>query len=177
MLFLFLLLAIILSIVWWTVKNGISPMPTSRKVKAALLETLPYSSGEIVDLGSGWGTLVFPLAQAFPHSKVTGYETSPLPLAFSRLRLAVEPRANLSLKREDFFHISLENVDLVLCYLYPGAMQKLQGKFERELKEGAIVVSHTFALPGWIPYKVLEVNDLYKTKIYFYSRLSQNQQI
>lgn len=144
-------------------------MPTSGKVKAALFQALPKVEGEIVDLGSGWGTLVFPLAKAFPECQITGYETSPIPFALSLLRQMLQPRSNLLIKREDLFSAPLENAALVVCYLYPKAMKKLQSKFERELKEGAIVISHTFALPDWQPSKVIEVQDLYRTKIYIYS--------
>jgi len=40
----------------------------------------------IVDLGSGWGTLVVGLARAFPGASVQGLEMSPFPFLVSRLR-------------------------------------------------------------------------------------------
>ena len=55
-----------------------------------------------------------------------------------------------------------------VCYLYPGAMRQLKEKFIKELKPGTMIISNTFAIPGWIPQQVWEVNDLYKTKIYRY---------
>jgi hypothetical protein len=168
--FLLILFLIVLSIVWWSIKNGISPMPTSPRVKAALFASLPTVEGTIADLGSGWGTLVFPLADRYPKCQVIGYETSPIPYTLSLLRQTVQRRANLSLIRRDFFEASLENAALVLCYLYPKAMTRLQDKFDRELKNGAFVISHTFALPEWQPLKVVEVNDLYRTKIYIYKK-------
>jgi hypothetical protein len=47
-------------------------------------------------------------------------------------------------------------------------MERLRPKFERELKSGSLVVSHTFAVPGWVPESVWQVDDLYRTKIYLY---------
>lgn len=166
MLFLALIFAVIVAVVWGSVANGISPMPTSPKVKAALFKVLPKVEGTIIDLGSGWGTLLTPLAKAYPHSKIIGYETSWVPYLVSKLR----KRPNLSIIRRDLFSISLENATMVICYLYPGAMKRLQTKLDRELKKGTWVVSHTFALPGWKPLKVVEVNDLYRTKIYLYQK-------
>ncbi|MBI3211715.1 MAG: SAM-dependent methyltransferase, partial [Simkania negevensis] len=48
-----------------TLRSGISPMPTSKKIKEALFAHLPamQSGKKIIDLGSGWGNLVFPLSK------------------------------------------------------------------------------------------------------------------
>lgn len=167
-LFILALLAVILSIVWWSIKNGISPMPTSAKVKAELIKSLPECRGTIIDLGSGWGTLLIPLSHANREAQIIGYETSPIPFAFSYLRTLLCP--NLHIYRRDFFSVSLENATMVICYLYPGAMQKLQRKFDQELKPGSWVISHTFALPDWKPVKIVQVDDLYRTKIYLYRK-------
>lgn len=160
---------ILISIVFWTIRNGISPMPTSAKVKRCLLENLPeIKNGNIYELGSAWGTLAFPIAKKFPDGLIRGYETSPIPYFFSRLTLWLFPLPNLRFERRDFFSISLADADLVICYLYPGAMQMLKKKFCRELKPGTWVASHTFAIPGWKADKTYEADDLYKTKIYLY---------
>lgn len=157
---------ILLLIVIWTVKAGISPMPTLAKVKQSLLNALPATfEGSIVELGSGWGTLARPLAQKYPQSTVTGYEISPVPYFISKL---TGRESNLCYVRQDFFQADLSQASLVVCYLYPAAMKRLKAKFEKELKKGSLIVSHTFAIPGWTPEKAIEVDDLYKTKIYFY---------
>ena len=59
---------------------------------------------------------------------------------------------------------------MIVCYLFPKGMEKLSKKLEKELKPGTLVISHTFALPGWKPFKTLDVDDLYYTKIYFYQK-------
>lgn len=158
-----LLLFIAFSILYWTCKNGISPMPTSPKVQRALLNAMPDQiEGTIVELGSGWGTLAFALARRYPNAQVIGYETSHIPYLFSLLFR----RKNLTFVRKDFFKESLQ-VTVAICYLYPTAMQRLKEKLE---SEGEIaVITHTFAVNGWKAKKIVEVDDLYKTKIYFYN--------
>jgi hypothetical protein len=52
--------------------------------------------------------------------------------------------------------------------LYPEAMKRLRYKFEEELKPGALVISNTFAVPGWQSMSVIELEDLYRSKIYKY---------
>ena len=143
-------------------------MPTSRKVKKALFTLLPPVQGKIYELGSGWGHLIFPLASRFPKASIHAYEGSPLPWLVSKGVQKVVRKPNLTLHRKDFFDVSLQDANLVVCYLFPGAMSRLKEKFERELKPGALIVSNTFAIPGWEPEKVIQADDLWKSNVYLY---------
>jgi trans-aconitate methyltransferase len=156
------------SIIQWSIRNQISPMPSSPKAKRTILAGIPEVSGTIYELGSGWGTLAFPVARRYPHCQVIGLETSPIPYRLSRLRLIFERLPNLKLKNADFFSYPLQDASLVVCYLYPEAMRRLKEKFLAELKPGTWVISNTFAIPGWSPHQVLKVDDMYFTKIYIY---------
>jgi hypothetical protein len=164
------LLGILISIVSYTVYNEISPMPTSQKAKKYLLKALPKDlpKGKIYELGSGWGTLAFPIAFHFSQTPVIAIENSPLPFLFSKSRFFLESPKNLKILKQNFFTLSLNDAALIICYLYPKGMQKLKIKFENELKSGTWVISNTFAIPGWKPVKVYEIHDLYQTKIYVY---------
>lgn len=144
-------------------------MPTSVKVKAQLLKIpLTLNPGTIYELGSGWGTLAFDISQKFPSHQVEAYETSPIPYLYSIFKHYFYSQPNLRFHRLNFFHDSLKDASLVICYLYPGAMQKLKVKFEDELPVGCFVISNTFAIPGWTPVRTFIVDDLYKTKLYLY---------
>ena len=88
MTFFFMTLAILLfiafSVIIFSLKNGISPMPSSQRVRKALFNAFPkLEKGVIADLGSGWGHLVFPLATQYTTSKVVGFENSWIPFWFS----------------------------------------------------------------------------------------------
>lgn len=160
---------IMFSLVRWTLANGIGPMPTAPKAKRVLLSNLPsYRQGTLYELGSGWGTLAFPLAKKYPNCSVVAYENSFVPYYFSRLRLCFSRHKNLHIKKQDFFNKDLSQASMIVCYLYPRAMQKLKKKFETELKKGTLVVSNTFSIPGWTPYKTYEIKDIYHSKIYMY---------
>lgn len=163
------LLLIAGSIIITTLRNGISPMPTSYKVKKKLLEIIPSETkGNVYELGSGWGTLAFPLAKNLPDCQLIAYENSYFPYIFSVLRKLFHPLGNLEFHNQNFLDTSLENSQLIICYLYPGAMEQLKEKMEKELSKECLVISHTFAVPSWKPEKVIEVDDLYSTKIYLY---------
>lgn len=167
-----LLLALLtgaLSIVAYTLRVGISPMPTSGRVRRQLLSLVETDlHGTILELGAGWGTLAFALADRCPRAKVVACELSPLPFAVCWLRQRLAPRLNLELRRQDFFQASFTGASLVVCYLFPGAMSRLAPKLAAELAPGARIVSHTFALRGWSPLRTLVVEDLYRTPIYLY---------
>jgi hypothetical protein len=158
------------SIVIHTLINGISPMPTSDRARRTMLKLAKELSTPrtVVDLGSGWGTLTFPLANLFPDAEVIGYENSPVPYFCSIWANWLLRVRNLRFAREDFYRTPLDKADLVVCYLYGGAMERLRPKFERELRAGTVVVSNCFAIPQWKPVRVVEAGDVYRSRIYVY---------
>ena len=172
-----LLLAVLLfamvSIAWSTFRLGISPMPSSPKVRALVLSLVPEDfQGTLYELGAGWGSLAFPLADRCPKARVVAFELSLLPFAFCWLRQRLKPRPNLELRREDFFQASFSEAAIVVCYLYRGGMARLGPKLSRELPPNAQILSHTFALHGWRPRETHVVPDLYRTPVYVYGRES-----
>lgn len=171
----FLLVFSFFSIVVWTLRNGISPMPTGRKAKKAILQLIhenfnTKAQGNILELGSGFLTLALPINKQFPEKKIIAFETSTIPYLFSKLLGYFCCNDNLMILKKNFFISDFTNASLIVCYLYPGAMAKLKEKFEKELKSGTFIISNTFAIPGWKPIKTLTINDLYHTKIYLYKK-------
>ena len=145
-----LLLLAIASIIYYGIRLGITPMPSSRKAVTTFINLIPDSTdGKIVDLGAGWGTLAYPIAKKFPDAEVVGCELSPIPWLYSRLKGVLVRRPNLTLHRQSVFDIDLSGVDVVVVYLHPAAMRKLGPKFERELRSGTLVLSNTFPVPNW----------------------------
>ena len=158
-----------LSIFWSTLSLGISPMPTSRKVKAEVLALIPETlEGEVHELGAGWGTLAWAVASRWPRAQVIGWERSPFPFLFCRLRLLIQRRKNLTVRFGDFHEADLSCARLVLAYLWTGAMIRLGPKFEAELPDGAVVISHTFAWRGKEAEVTTSTADLYRTPVYRY---------
>lgn len=164
----------------YTVKTGISPVPSGPAAVAAMLslatgplERRLRQEGRdgralVVDLGAGWGGLSFALARRFPRARVVGYEVSPLPWLVARLRLVLRPTPNLRFERRDFMAAPLGGAALVTCYLGPGAMARLRPKLEAELASGCQVVSNSFAVPGWAADRVRRADDLYAVPVYRY---------
>lgn len=165
---LLIILVILISVVGTTYKYGIGPTPTSIKVKNVLLKALPLKPlGAIYELGAGWGTLAFALADHYPANEIIAIEISIIPLAWMHIRQTLFPRKNLKIQYGDFFQKNLLDAGLIVCYLYPGAMQKLEIKIKTECPK-TMILTHTFALPRRKPTRVLFAQDLYNTPIYFY---------
>ena len=127
-------------------------MHSSRGAKHSVLSLIPpESEGEILEMGSGWGTLAIPLAKRCPKAKVLAYELSPIPWLYSNLLKRLYGLENLEFHRKDFQKVDLKRASLVVSYLFPEVMEKLRRKFEKELPKNTMVITHTFRVPGWTP--------------------------
>lgn len=156
-----------------TLRTGASPVPTTRRMRKALLTLLPEhlpgdSQGVIYELGSGWGGLAFVVAKKYPETTVIGYEVSLLPWLYARLRKCIQPQKNLHFILSNFLKRDLSNGVLVLCYLLPKPMDQLRKKLEEELASGALVVSNTFAFRGWHPLDEIIADDMYASHVFLY---------
>ncbi len=159
-------LLLVASVVWTTLRVGISPMPSSTRAIKAMIDLIPEdTSGPIIELGSGWGTLSLAIAKRRSDLKIIGYELSPIPWAWSRLVARIK-RGATHLRR-DFFTEDLSAATVVLCYLYPGAMSRISESPDL-FSPGCVIISNTFRVPGWEPDAVIELGDLYSTQVYRY---------
>ena len=167
------ILSAMLSIVVSTLRTGISPMPSSAKARQAMLRLVgevadKQTNYTIVDLGSGWGHLVIPLARRFPQHRVVGYELSWLPWLVSWVMKKALRLDNLTLYRRDCFKADWRGTDIITCYLFASAMKKLGQKLTEDGVHPDWLVSNFFALPSCTPKHTIQLNDLYQTRIYCY---------
>ena len=157
------------SILVGVLRTGISPMPSSAAaVQTVLTYVQPNNPGTIIELGAGWGSLAVPLARAHPQREVIAYEVSTIPWLVLRLRAATSGTPNLDVRRQDFFTADLSSAAAVVCYLFPGGMTRLSDKLKRELLSSTVIVSNTFALPGWSAKQRTKLNDMHRTRVYQY---------
>ncbi|MFT5592835.1 MAG: hypothetical protein ACI8SR_001201 [Oceanicoccus sp.] len=163
---------VLLSIVWSTVRLGISPMPSSRQARQAMLrfceEIADETAGPIYELGSGWGNMVVALAKRYPQRTIIAYELSMLPWLVSVLWVKVLGLRNVQVRRQNFLHADLSDAAVMVCYLYPKGMLNIKDKLNRQAGKVEYVISHHFALPSFKPVKTIQLNDLYKTPVYLY---------
>lgn len=160
---------ICLSVIWSSLRAGITPVPSSRKARQKILLAADQAAhGTIIELGSGWGNLALALAKRYPDRQVIGYEISPIPRLISLLLKKLQGVSNLTLLSKNFLSSELPQASLLVCYLYPGGMEKLAEKLGRETSSAEMLISNTFALPGREPEQIIRLDDLYKSPIYIY---------
>lgn len=168
-LLLILFIVILISISWNTIYFGIGPTPTSPKVKSALFQFLPTNfEGTLYELGAGFGSLTFSLAKKYPKAEVIAIEGSLFPFLFLKLRALFYSLPNLKIIKKNFLSLPLKKDALLICYLAPSIMQKIENKLQQEGFRG-ILYTHTFALPDHKEDEVIYANDIYRTPIYRYS--------
>lgn len=157
------------SIIFSTVKVGISPMPSSRKAYQAILALADETgTGSIYDLGSGWGNLVIRLARKYPDRQVVAYEISFFPWLTTMFLKRVFNLNNLTLHREDFLKADLSNASVVICYLFPVVMAEIKTKLIHSHSNLDFIISNNFALPSYQATKVIQLTDFYKSPVYLY---------
>jgi hypothetical protein len=139
-----------LSILVFQGLTGVPPLSSNAAetadVVALLKQAVLVERPVIYELGSGWGSLVIAMAQAFPQAQIRGVELSPLPYWVSRLRTRRMP--NVQMRRGNFHDCDLSDAQAVTCYLMIKTMPRLAALLDRSLAPGTPVVSLAFWFRG-----------------------------
>lgn len=131
---------------------GAGYQPTPARVVRRMLELAEIGPNEtLYDLGAGTGAIVFAAARKY-GARVVGVEVEPLRVLILRLRLWWGgPRDRVIFEWGNIFETDLHSAHIVAVFLWPGAMARLQPILEKQLPDGARVVSHWHKVPGWTP--------------------------
>jgi len=128
------------------------------------LEKVPDGQ-KIVDLGSGWGTLLLPLAKKFPQHQFIGLERAFTPFHISCIRARKIP--NLQFLREDFFSYNLEQINIVLMFLIGFMMPRVTEKCLKEMSKGAKIYAVRFPLKDVEPCQIIDLGNKME-RLYIY---------
>ena len=112
----------------------------------------------VVDLGSGDGRIVIAAAKLHGAHGL-GVDIDSRMVEISRENARRAGVAGLAVFEErDVFATDLSRATVVTIYLLPSLIDRLQPKFLDELRPGARIVSHAFAMKGWRPDRVEQVH-------------------
>jgi cyclopropane fatty-acyl-phospholipid synthase-like methyltransferase len=144
-------------------------LPTPQNVVDAMLTLAHVTPADVVfDLGSGDGRIPITAATKF-GARGVGIEVDA-----SLVRLARENAARAGVSDRvtfiegDLFQADLSSATVVAVFLLPSMNIRLIPKFERELRPGARIVSHHFAMGDrWEPDAEQDVSGL---MIYLWNR-------
>ena len=140
--------------------KGAPYVPTSKKQIDNIFGNVQLKKGVLfVELGSGDGRLVRYAAKKFGVEGV-GIEVNPLLVCWSTL-LAKRDNVNkhVHFYRKNAFDYSLVNADFLYIFLMPEIIERLLPKFKKELKKGAIIISHGFKIIGFEKHHIYTQAD------------------
>ena len=142
------------------------PIPSSGKTKKNMLQDATaylqqHRNLTVVDLGSGWGTLLSPLAHRFPQHQFIGYELTTFPYLFSRWR--THTLKNINFCKQDFFTADLSAAHVIFCFLLPQTMLQCQKQILPMLQKGTLLYVNRFPLPNIAPKRIESLGSDYET--------------
>lgn len=141
------LLLIVLSLYWTRIVGG-PWVPSSMQVVYQMMEMAGVGPDDVVyDLGCGDGRMLLAAARRY-RARAVGIEIDPLRYLWCQFLITIFfQRKNVRIIFGNLFNKDLSEADVVMCYLMPDALAKLEKKFKKELRPGTRVVSNRFSFP------------------------------
>ena len=134
--------------------TGAPFVPTQMAQVDRMLKAAKIKPGmKVYDLGSGDGRLVHKAALDYKADAI-GFEYSPLVWIWARF-LALFWRSKAKLKFKNIWKADLKDADVIVCYLLPNSMKRLQKEHWPNLKKGTLIISHAFRMPDVKVWKEL----------------------
>jgi SAM-dependent methyltransferase len=141
------LLLIVLSLYWTRLVGG-PWVPSSMQTVNEMMEMAEVGPGDVVyDLGCGDGRMLIAAAMRY-QARAVGIEIDPLRYLWCQFLITVlGQRKRIRIIFGNLFNKDLSEADVVMCYLMPDALTKLEKKLKKELRPGTRVVSNRFTFP------------------------------
>lgn len=126
-------------------------IPTNKKDLKYLSTKLTLRrSDSIIDVGSGWGTVIFKFAKLFPEIKLIGVEINPVLYLISKLREKIfyfKEKHRIKFYLSDALLFDYSNYSVVFIFGISEFLdKKLIPKLEKELIVGSRVISYEFPI-------------------------------
>ena len=129
-------------------------VPTPLEVVDKMLEMAQVKKGDVLyDLGSGDGRIVIRAAKQY-GVRAVGIEMDQILLQKARQDAKAAGVSHLvEFRAEDALQTDVLRPTVVALYMLPWFNEKIQPNLKRNLKPGARIVAHDFAIEGWQPDK------------------------
>ena len=123
---------------WWR---------TNSKVARTMVKLSGITTNDIIyDLGCGDGTLLITAAR-LKGAHGIGVEIDPSRASIARGRVIFHRLGNkVTIKRKNLFSEDISKATVVVVYLIPQTLKKLEVKFLKELKPGTRVISYVYPI-------------------------------
>ena len=143
--------------------------PTSAPMYDEILRQLPEGKEfSCIDLGCGYGTLLYFLARHRPLGKFYGSEIAPLPFIVAFLR-AIPFGQRVKISCSSFWNMDFGSYDFIYAFLAPDPMPKLWEKVKKEAHSGSVFLVNTFKVDARADQEI-SVQDKHRCVLYVYRR-------
>lgn len=163
----FAILIVLISILWILVPTiyGLPPVSTKHERIRQALKLANLQAGEtLYDLGSGHGHVLIIAAKEF-EAQAVGIEIGPVQCVVAWINAVQNGvRSQVRIEARNFYHADLTKADVVFAYLTSSQANRLQEKFQKELKKGTRVVTISFDFPNWKPVCIDRENLIFLYK-------------
>lgn len=149
--------------------SGEAPfIPTKAKILSGIANIMDVREGDVLyDLGCGDARILVDCYRRQPKAQYIGYEKDIIPYLWAKFRLwRMGLLKKIKVYRKDFFMADLTDATHIYSYLSTKQMEKLEKKFEDELKKNARVFSLCFKLPHTDPLKTVILKEQKELYIY-----------
>jgi hypothetical protein len=146
--------------------RGAPWVPTRKKDLDRLISLAGIKDGDLIyELGSGDGRILFEIVKQYSVD-ARGVEISLAPYLYSKMKswitntiIVHKMKGRVRIKYQNLFQTNLSSADLVICFLMPKTIEKLEKKFASELKKGAKVISYVFPMKSYLPVVVSKPDE------------------
>lgn len=150
---------VFLALYWSTFRTQVPYYPSRLSTWQAVEKLLLDREGlRFIDIGCGFGGLVFYLAHQHPSSRFAGIEIAPLPWLMTKLRARLR-RSRAQFFLGDYRALNFADYDVVFAYLSPVAMPDLWEKALAELRPGSLLLSCEFPIVGVPPTETISPRE------------------
>lgn len=131
-----------------TFRSRVPYFPSPETIPGLLIPVLPGTSFKFLDVGSGFGKLLFPLASKIPSAQFHGIELALAPYFISQIFAKIGKFRNVEFVLGDFEELDFSEFDVVYIYLSPVVMQSVWAKALAEMRHGTLFISYEFNVDG-----------------------------
>lgn len=134
---------------------GVAPfIPTPMNAVHEVLKHAKIKKGDVLyDLGAGDGRFLH-FAEKDYGAHAIGYEVDPGVFFLAKMKQWLFGWKGKMI-RASFKNKNLENADVIVFYMMPRSLKKLQGFFEKQIAGGTRIVSYVFAIGDLKPKKII----------------------
>lgn len=123
--------------------------PTSTPTYLMLLPELPTDKEfSFIDLGCGFGDLLFFLAKQRPSGRYVGVEVGILPCLVGKVRALLFGKGRVTIKYQSIWSTDLSTFDYVYTFLSPAPMNTVWQKVSSEMSKGSTYINNSFSVPA-----------------------------